>query len=263
MLNQPCSRGVEHLAPVPCRPPRSPQALGRSGHAVKCPPGVHIHPGKPDNAHDTNGLKVRLGYESACWWYGAGRPGRTDTNSRKFLAHSFIGADLMGDADHFDEASNTLARRALFVTLFLAFAGAALGLVGASLGMVTGVEIALVVCSLSFSAGALVTLLFRKVPLQTVATVATSLFAANLCTGMLIAVYGGGDVLNLFVYLVWFFPLLVFNKLVTQPAIGRMLAKILTVEPLLLIACLSLRLIVLLKSTQEVLLGVYCPKNTC
>jgi len=29
----------------------------------------------------------------------------------------------MGDADHFDEASNTLARRALFVTLFLAFAG--------------------------------------------------------------------------------------------------------------------------------------------
>ena len=149
--------------------------------------------------------------------YETGRSGRAETNSRKFLAQSLIGVDLMGGADHFDDASNTLARRALFVTLILAFAGAALGLVGARVGMVVGVEIALVVCSLGFSGGALVTLfLFRKVPLQTVATVATSFFAANLCTGMLIAVYGGGDVLNLFVYLLWFFPLLVFNKLVNQ-----------------------------------------------
>jgi hypothetical protein len=70
-----------------------------------------------------------------------------------------------------DHASSSLARRALFVTLSLALAGASLGLVAARLGTVVGYEIGLVLCSVLFSSGALGTLIvFRKVDLQTVAT---------------------------------------------------------------------------------------------
>jgi diguanylate cyclase (GGDEF)-like protein/PAS domain S-box-containing protein len=109
-----------------------------------------------------------------------------------------------------------------------------------------------------FSSGALVTLLvFRKVTLQTVATVATSGFAINLCAGMFIAVYGKGEHLNLFVYLLWFFPLLVFNELVNRPAVGRLLARILLFGPELIILCLLPRLRLILTAEQLVVVAVY------
>jgi hypothetical protein len=125
-----------------------------------------------------------------------------------------------------DRASSSLARRALFITLSLALAGASLGLVASRLGMVVGDEIDLVLCSFLFSSGALGTLIvFRTVALQGVATASTCCFAINLCVGVLIAAYGKGERLNLFVYLLWFFPLLAFNRLVNQPAVGRLLCS--------------------------------------
>jgi diguanylate cyclase (GGDEF)-like protein len=165
----------------------------------------------------------------------------------------------MSDVDHLDAASATLARRALFITLGLALAGDGMGIVAASQGLVVGSELDLVICSMLFSTGALFTLfVFRNVALQSVATVSTICFAINLCAGVLIVVCGTGVRLNLFVYLLWFFPLLVFNKLVNQPAVGRLLAKILLIVPELLILCLSLRLNTILRTEQKVLLGVYC-----
>jgi diguanylate cyclase (GGDEF)-like protein len=170
----------------------------------------------------------------------------------------------MPDKELPDHASSSLARRVLFVTLSLALAGASLGLVAARVGMVVGDEVVLVLCSILFSSGALGTLIvFRKVALQTVATVSTSCFAINLCAGVLIAVFGSGERLNLFVYLLWFFPLLAFNKLVNQPVVGRLLARILFIVPMCLIACLVPRLITVLKVEQQVLLGVYCLSYCC
>jgi diguanylate cyclase (GGDEF)-like protein len=164
----------------------------------------------------------------------------------------------MPDVDHLDRASNTLARRALFITLSLALVGASVGAIGARRGLVVGNEVILVLCSMVFSFGSLVTLLvFRKVTLQTVATVSTSCFAINLCAGMLITVYGKGEHLNLFVYLLWFFPLLVFNKLVNQPAVGRLLARILLTAPGFIILCLLPQLNLVLTAGQKILLAVY------
>jgi diguanylate cyclase (GGDEF)-like protein len=163
-----------------------------------------------------------------------------------------------------DHASSSLARRALYVTLSLALAGASLGLVAARLGTVVGYEIGLVLCSVLFSSGALGTLIiFRKVALQAVATASTVFFAINLCVGVLMAAYGKGEHLNLFVYLLWFFPLLTFNKLVNQPAVGRMLARILFTAPMFLLACLVPRLTAVLKAEQQVLLGVFCLSYCC
>jgi hypothetical protein len=99
--------------------------------------------------------------------------------------------------------ANALARRALLITLIAAWLGAALGVIAIHLGTVVGRESVLVICSLVFSSGALATLLlFRRVALQTVATVSTVCFSINLCAGMMISAYGPGDPFNLFVYLV-------------------------------------------------------------
>jgi diguanylate cyclase (GGDEF)-like protein len=163
-----------------------------------------------------------------------------------------------------DHASSSLARRALYVTLSLALAGASLGLLAARLGTVVGYEIALVLCSVLFSSGALGTLIvFRKVALQTVATASTVFFAINLCVGVLMAAYGKGEHLNLFVYLLWFFPLLTLNKLVNQPAVGRTLARILFIAPMFLIACLVPRLTTVFKAEQQVILSVFCLSYCC
>jgi diguanylate cyclase (GGDEF)-like protein/PAS domain S-box-containing protein len=155
-------------------------------------------------------------------------------------------------------ASNILARRALQITLTTAWLGAALGVIGARMGTVVGRELVLIICSLLFSSGALVTLLFiRHVALQTIATVSTICFSINLCAGMMIAAFGRGDPLNLFVYLIWFFPLLVFNKLVNKPTAGRLLAKFILIAPLLSILCLLPRLISVFEALPLILLAVY------
>jgi len=170
----------------------------------------------------------------------------------------------MPDQGHFDEASSALARRALLVTLSLAFVGAAAGLIAAHLGIVAGKELVLVICSMVFSSSTLITLLFfPKVTLQKIATVATSFLILNLCAGMVLAVCPGGQVINLFVYLIWLFPVLVFNRLVNEPAMARSLARILLIGPMLLVACLSPRLKVILLPDQRLVLSVYCLSFIC
>jgi diguanylate cyclase (GGDEF)-like protein/PAS domain S-box-containing protein len=160
-----------------------------------------------------------------------------------------------GDAAPF---SNALARRALLVTLTVAWCGAAVGIVGARLGTVQGNEFLLICSSLTFSSGALITIFFfRRVALQTVATIATIYFSLNLCTGMVISTYGPGDPLNFFIYLVWFFPLVIVNRLVNQPHIGRFLTRFLRIAPLLSIACLLPRLLVIFKATPLSMVAVY------
>jgi diguanylate cyclase (GGDEF)-like protein len=170
----------------------------------------------------------------------------------------------MPDRDQFDEASSALARRALLVTLSLAFVGAAAGLIAAHLGIVAGAELVLVVCSLGFSSGALVTLLFfPQVALQRVAMFSTSFLTLNIGVGMILAVCPGGQVINLFVYLIWLFPVLVFNRLVNEPTIARLLAKILLIGPMVLIACLAPRLRIVLQPEQRLVLSVYCISFIC
>src|SRR6201999_350301 len=127
-----------------------------------------------------------------------------------------------------DQASSALARRALLVTLSMGAVSAASGLFAATIGMVATREFIFIACVFLFTLGALVTLLaFRKVALQTVATTTTSYYAAHMCAGVWISLSSAGKHLNLFIYLLWFFPLLVFNQLVNQPAISRLLGRIL------------------------------------
>src|ERR1700684_1984162 len=100
----------------------------------------------------------------------------------------------MHESDVRDGSASGLARHALLITLTAAWCGGALGMVGASLGTVDGPEFKLILGSLLFSSGSLATLfLFRRVALQTVATVSTVGFSINLCAGMMIAAFGSGE----------------------------------------------------------------------
>lgn len=170
----------------------------------------------------------------------------------------------MLDENAVDPSTDALARRALLTALMLALSGAGIGILGITQGAVAGSEAVLVVCSFVFSFGSLVTLLVvPSVSAQTIATAATGAFSLNLCVGIVIAICGRGEHFNVFVYLLWFFPLLVFNKLVNQPAVGQLLAKILLFAPLVLITCLLPIWWVVLKRDEQFLLGVFCLSYCC
>ena len=163
-----------------------------------------------------------------------------------------------------DQASSALARRALLVTLGIGAVSSASGLLAASIGMVAAREFIFVACVFLFSLSALFTLLvLRKVPLQTVATATTTYYAAHMCIGVWMSLDGNGQHLNLFIYLLWFFPLLVINKLVNQPGVSRLLALILLAAPLLTILGLLPRWAVVLPPEQRVLLTLYCLIYLC
>jgi signal transduction histidine kinase len=156
-----------------------------------------------------------------------------------------------------DGYSSDLARRALLFASILADAGAALGLIAIAQGTVAGYEAVLIVSCLLFTSGIVCTLLFFPcIALQTVATVSTMYFAFYLCTCSALAVRGG-HLNNLCIYLVWFFPLLVFNKLVNSPAVGRLLGKCLLLAPPLILLCLLLQLLPALKAETTFLLIAY------
>jgi len=136
-----------------------------------------------------------------------------------------------------DRSSSTLVRRALLIAASLALAGELLGVMAMVMGTVAGFEALLIFSGFLVSCGTIATLLlYPNVKLQAVATVVTSYFGVHLCACSIIAMSDAGHHLNLFVYLVWFFPLLVFNKTVNSPAIGRVLARLLLFVPLLILA---------------------------
>lgn len=152
-----------------------------------------------------------------------------------------------------DSSSSVLARRAIRTALILSTAGSGIGVIGIVKGSVTGGESALVISGSVFALGILITLFVsRGIALQKIATASTVFFALYLCTGSIIAAVEVGPHTSLFIYLVWFFPLLVFNKLVNAPATGRLLARGLLVAPVLIVGCLAPRLIMVFKPDRSI-----------
>ena len=163
-----------------------------------------------------------------------------------------------------DCSSSALARRALLITSSLAIAGSALGVIGMRQGTVAGLEALLILSSLVFSIGTLAALLvFRKIEVQRIATVVTAFFAAYLCACSVVALSNTGHHLNLFIYVVWFFPLLVFNQLVNSPAIGKVFGRILLFAPLCLLACFFQRLLLFFNLDLLFLLIASCLSYLC
>ncbi len=143
----------------------------------------------------------------------------------------------MSENANVDRSAKALARSAILVTAILALTGSAVGMFGILHGVISGVQIVLVVSGGVFGSGVVAVQVFgHKVAVQTVATASTVFYSSYLCSGMVIAICTEADHHSLFVYLVWFFPLLVFNKLVNSPAVGRVLPRFIAVAPLVIVS---------------------------
>jgi signal transduction histidine kinase/ActR/RegA family two-component response regulator len=163
-----------------------------------------------------------------------------------------------------DRSSSTLARRALMIAAILAMAGSGLGMIGVLKRTVTPMEGALIFSCLLFESGIIVVLLvFRTRNLQMLAAVSTTYFGIYLSACSMVAISDYGKHLNLVISLLWFFPLLVFNKLVNSLAVGRFLAKGLLFAPILLLACFYSRLIVIFKPELLFVLVTFCLSYIC
>jgi len=151
---------------------------------------------------------------------------------------------LGGDSE---AGSQKIARRALTIAAIIAVAGSTLGLIGVRVEAVSGAESGLILSSFFFATGLFVTLLcVRSVSLQTLGTASTLYFAIYLGAGTIVSgsrVDGAENHFNAIAYLLWFFPLLCVNRLINAPAIGRRLAWVLLVVPVISVGCIAPRLI--------------------
>lgn len=142
-----------------------------------------------------------------------------------------------------DQSAITLARRALLIATTMALLGALLGLVGIAKGTTSAPETGLICSCVLFTTLVLCILLSqRNVGTPRLATVSTVYYTVYLCAGCVFALLSHKDHSPVFVYLVWFFPLMVFNKLVNAPAVGRILVWLIRIAPILLLSCLSWRI---------------------
>jgi diguanylate cyclase (GGDEF)-like protein/PAS domain S-box-containing protein len=145
----------------------------------------------------------------------------------------------MREIDDIDTSSSSQARSALLTAAVLSFVGSGVGMSAIVQGTVSGSEAVLIVAGGVYGLGAIVALvIWRQLAVQKMAAAYVTFYAAYLSAGILISLLGRGNHESIFVYLVWFFALLVFNKLVNAPAAGRLLARFIRVVPLVLVGCL-------------------------
>jgi len=145
----------------------------------------------------------------------------------------------------------------------LALAGSALGVYAILKREVTGIEIAIVLSGGLFGSGLVFSFfVFRNIKIQTLATVSTIYYALYLCAGMIVAL-AGAEHHNLLIYMVWFFPLLVFNKLVNSPPVSRFLARFLVAAPTAILAAFFTRLTSLFPAQFLSVLAAGCLSYIC
>jgi PAS domain S-box-containing protein len=139
-----------------------------------------------------------------------------------------------------DTSTPGATRLAMVAAIGLAFVGSAFGLFyAAPNGDIAGFGVWLVASSLVFSAGTL--LLLAVCPLDRLAPIAitaVAFFAAYLSALAISAVFDPRSRDSLFVGLIWFIPLMAFNKIVNRARAARVLAWIILAAPLLILALL-------------------------
>jgi len=166
--------------------------------------------------------------------------------------------------DEVDASSSRQARSALLTASVLALSGSGLGVFAIAQGTVTGAEMVLVLAGVVYNLVLLIVLLaYRRYPVQKVAALSTIFFTIYLSGGILIALLNNKNDKDLFIYSFWSFALLVFNKMVNAPRVGRFLARIILFAPLALICGLLPRLAGKIPSDSVILAVIFCLSYLC
>jgi PAS domain-containing protein len=165
----------------------------------------------------------------------------------------------MRDSDRIKGSPSTLARKVLVSASTLALAGAGIGVFEILRGVAASEEMVIVLSGGVFAISVLTaSLIFPRVPAQPIATAATAFYTIYLCSGIFISLFCHVDHQILFVYLIWFFPLLLFNRLVNSPAMGKSFAKVILIAPLAVLGCLSFKMIAIFGATSIYIVVVFC-----
>jgi diguanylate cyclase (GGDEF)-like protein/PAS domain S-box-containing protein len=168
------------------------------------------------------------------------------------------------EMDEVDASSSKHARTALLTAAVLALAGSGVGFSAIQQGIVVGAEKVLVLAGGAFNLLILVALLaWRRIPVRKVAALSTAFYTLYLGGGILIALLNKGDLGHLFIYSFWCYTLLVFNKLVNVPHVGRFLARIILFAPIALICGLLPRFAGHLPTELVNLAVVFCLSYLC
>jgi len=191
---------------------------------------------------------------------GRGETGGPDLNNRDSNDRDLNNRDL----NSMDETSSSLARSALVTAALLALAGSGLGLFAIHAGMVSGLEALVVLSGGVFSLAILCTpFIYRKHSIQTVATLSIVFYLLYICSGASLALLGKGGHQSLFAYLFWAFALLMLNKLVNSPAVGRLLHIVILAAPLLIVSCLSYRVVTVFTQQTIYVTIAFCLSYLC
>lgn len=128
------------------------------------------------------------------------------------------------------------SRRMIHVALWLAITGTLFGLTyGVHIGAVAGLELWLLTASLLFCSTMLLVMRLRPFDENLwVAPVVCLFFYGYLVAGGLVALLQFHSLANLLVYLLWFFPLLAFNRFVNTSALQYPMSLLLPVSAVLL-----------------------------
>ena len=137
-----------------------------------------------------------------------------------------------------------LLARPLLISYSIALAGGLVGVLAIRQGLTSASESALISSCVVICTGAIALILCRsRVSFQTLAVSSTIYFAIYLSAGCIISVFRKDQgPAHFFVYFLWFFPLVVFNKMLNTPSVARALSRILFTVPILLLATLAIRL---------------------
>ncbi len=161
-------------------------------------------------------------------------------------------------------SSSSQARRALLIASALCCLGSGLGILAIMKGDVRGGEIVVVLAGGAYGLIALVALLaFKRLPVENIAPVSTAFYTAYICSGILVSLLCNGNHQSLFVYLIWCFTLLVFNKLVNVPTVGRFLAKFILIAPLVILCSLFAKVLALFSQSALYVVVAFCISFLC
>ena len=139
--------------------------------------------------------------------------------------------------------SHEMARRCVLLGLLFALLGAAGGCVEIHGGAVSGPEAWLILASVPIELGLFCFALVARSQTVVAAILTTVYYTIHLSAEIVVTVWSGGHQLHTLTFLIWFFPLLILNKLINGGRAARVLDIVVAPAPIIILLFLVPKLL--------------------
>ena len=138
--------------------------------------------------------------------------------------------------------SHEMARRCVLMGVIFALLGAVAGCVEIHAGRVNGPEAWLILASVPMELGLFFFAFFVRSRTVVAASITVVYYTIHLSAEIVVTVLSGAHQLDTLTFLVWFFPLLILNRVINGGRVARVLGIVVTPTPLVILLCLLPRL---------------------